>query len=419
MKLFWHCVPELARDRGGNTVIAFALSLPVLIGAVGAAIDYGLATRLKGALQSAADAGALAGATELTLGGARTSAVVAIAKRVSEGNLDPVTRSSAAVSVTLTDGGFGVRVVVTQQARSFFGGITGAGPSDVSVLAVAKVNSTPKKICVLGLHPDSSSTVSLKGHSKLTANDCGVYSNSRDKAGLVSEGGSLIKAQLTCSGGGKVGGESNYAPKPILDCPPVKDPLASRPPPSVGPCKATSLVIKGSSETLTPGTYCGGLTVGAGGSVKLMPGVYAFKNGPLLVQANGTLTGEDVGLFFTGASSTLTFTGAAKVSLSAPKDGPMAGLLIFEDRNNPIDGNFAISSNFTRKLLGTIYIPRGNFIVHANDRVADQSAYTVIVAKRIKLHSGPNLVVNSNYERSDVPVPPGLGPVGNKVHLRQ
>jgi hypothetical protein len=151
--------------------------------------------------------------------------------------------------------------------------------------------------------------------------------------------------------------------------------------------------------------------------VKLFPGVYVFKGGPLLVEANAELTGEDVGLFFTGKGSTLNFTGAAKVSLSAPKDGPMAGLLIYEDRNNPPESSFAISSNFTRKLLGTVYIPRGNFVVHATDRVADESAYTVIVARRIVLHSGPNLIVNSNYGRSDVPVPPGLGPVGNKPRL--
>jgi hypothetical protein len=41
----------------------------------------------------------------------------------------------------------------------------------------------------------------------------------------------------------------------------------------------------------------------------------------------------------------------------------------------------------------------------------------VIVARNVTLYDGPNLVLNSNYDGTTVPVPKGLGPVGSQVML--
>jgi len=61
---------------------------------------------------------------------------------------------------------------------------------------------------------------------------------------------------------------------------------------------------------------------------------------------------------------------------------------------------FTISSDAARQLLGTIYIPSATLAVTGtSNRVADQSAWTVIVAKSIQLTGSPNLVINHNYGR--------------------
>ena len=62
-------------------------------------------------------------------------------------------------------------------------------------------------------------------------------------------------------------------------------------------------------------------------------------------------------------------------------------------------------------MLGTIYLPVGRLIIDASRPVADQSAYTVVVAQMINLYKGPNLYLNTNYAGSDVPVPSGVGPI--------
>jgi hypothetical protein len=94
----------------------------------------------------------------------------------------------------------------------------------------------------------------------------------------------------------------------------------------------------------------------------------------------------------------------------------MAGILFYENPSAPEGRNFEISSDSARKLLGTIYLPRGVFKGGGNGKIAALSAYTIIVARRIDLE-GAQLVVNADYSASDVPVPVGLGPNSTKVRL--
>ena len=53
--------------------------------------------------------------------------------------------------------------------------------------------------------------------------------------------------------------------------------------------------------------------------------------------------------------------------------------------------------------------------VGSNKPVADQSAYTVVAARQIRVDAGPNLVLNSNYGATDIPVPTGVGPTGDSA----
>ena len=70
-------------------------------------------------------------------------------------------------------------------------------------------------------------------------------------------------------------------------------------------------------------------------------------------------------------------------------------------------------------LVGTIYVPRGVFNVSANQSVADQSEYLAVVTKRLELFQAPNLVLNTRYGDTNVPVPDGLGPNSGRAHLAQ
>src|SRR5262249_50620896 len=150
------------------------------------------------------------------------------------------------------------------------------------------------------------------------------------------------------------------------------------------------------------GVYCGGLTILPGASATLSPGIYVMKNGPLLVMNNASLIGQNVGFYFVGDLSSMTLSAGSQVNITAPKDGEMAGFLFFANRvllTGTLNlRHFRISSNNARNLLGTIYLRDGQLDIDANQPIADRSAYTVIVARRINVSSGPDVVLNTDYD---------------------
>jgi hypothetical protein len=97
----------------------------------------------------------------------------------------------------------------------------------------------------------------------------------------------------------------------------------------------------------------------------------------------------------------------------------MAGLLFFEDRAAPTLRPFEVLSNTARTLLGTLYVPRGRFVVNTSAILADRSAYTVIIARKLELDGNPTLVLNANYSETDVPLPAGVRSSGESVRLVQ
>jgi hypothetical protein len=153
--------------------------------------------------------------------------------------------------------------------------------------------------------------------------------------------------------------------------------------------------------------------------VTLSQGIYIIKDGPLIVSSGSSLTGDYVGFYLTGKTAQLHFTPDTTVSLSAPKTGQMAGLLFFRDRDAQTDDVLSISSNNARRLVGTMYLPRSTLRIDAQRPIADMSAYTVIVVRRLQLFSGPNLGLNTSYGASDVPVPKGIGPLARSISLAQ
>ncbi|MGI9414083.1 MAG: pilus assembly protein, partial [Hyphomicrobiales bacterium] len=190
------------------------------------------------------------------------------------------------------------------------------------------------------------------------------------------------------------------------------------PAPFVGSCDHKDLVVKNKngSTTLSPGVYCGGISI-QHGDVEFEPGVYIIKDGSFSITANSTVVGEYVGFYLTGDNAVYDFGSNSDINFSAPRDGPLAGILFFEDRDAPLMRRHVIKSKRADNLLGTIYLPSGVFVVETNNKVADQSAYTAVIARRIELSKKPNLYLNADYGSTDVPVPSGLGPVGGNIFL--
>ncbi len=159
---------------------------------------------------------------------------------------------------------------------------------------------------------------------------------------------------------------------------------------------------------MLPGTHCGNITVGTGQTMLLLPGEHYFRSGTLRMQNNSTLTGSDVVLVFNDNAS-FAFT---ELVDHQPDRAPERDLRRLRDRHDPQTTPTPSPSRPTARaqLEGAVYIPDATLLVTGTgNQVADQSAWTVVVAKGLQLSGSPNLVINANYAGSNVPVPAGAG----------
>ena len=369
-------------------------------------VDYVSMTIQKQSIQGLADRAALAAAQELIVAQASDARVTAVARAIVKGSYEGEQVTTAAI----VDGNTAVHVNIEAAPKTFFFGPMSAGVDRIRAEATAEVSGSGN-ICMMGLDSSAVATVKMANGARLRAPECAVYSNSTSDKSLWVADTSRVYADMICVAGGTKGPDTTFTLNaPTNDCPPLQDPLRNRPNPDVGDLDdcdyVNEKVLPLQDRRLRPGVYCGGLTI-MGGRARLDPGVYVMKDGALNV--TGRLEGEDVGFFLTGKTSTIRFQRISSISLSAPRTGEMAGMLFFEDRNTAFDTYHQITSLDARNLVGTMYLPKSKLLIDASTPVADRSDYTVIIAREFELRDGPELVLNTDYESSNVPVPEGVG----------
>ena len=450
-------------DRRGAVAVIFCLVATLLLGLVGGGVDYARLAARRAQLQAAVDAGALAGGNALKLALSSTAAVIGVTEQTVRSEAKSPPDRPLNVEVTVASDKTNVAATAAELFKLSFGSFVGMPAAKLAVKARASVVGR-MRLCMLALDPFAPGAFNLQKNAQVTAYGCSLYSNSVNATGMVGGDNAMARADTICSAGGYLGLRANFAPVPQAGCPAIEDPLKTRAAPDIGACVSipASANKKGDRSkneidqdtTLDPGTYCSGLKISKKAVVTLKPGTYVFKDGPLLVYDKATLSGTDVSLYFSGNTAGLLFDKGSTISLSAPTLGVMAGLLISEERAvasplDPVVGlvsgllgadapllgpppptpaplgqtkplrTYRIISDNARTMLGTIYLPAGRLVIDASKPVADQSAYTVIVAQQINLYEGPNLVLNANYGATSVPVPKGVGPVSGRLMLTQ
>jgi len=435
---------------------------------VGGIVDYMSLSNQKHQLQGVADRAAIAAAQELVVFKGSDGRVTAVAQSFVSANY---AQTSHKTQARIIDKGKAVEVMVQAAPRTYFPGPVATGTKSVTVKSVAEI-SGGGYVCMVGLSTSEPSTLEMHDKARVTAEKCAIYSNSRSSSSLRLANSARVKADLVCVAGGVSGATSAVSPNaPIEDCPPLADPLRDRPEPNVGllTCSnilgassllgadllgkdgkllsvkdllgkgglvggilsgemlkkknlldsiidgdlvgnlAPGLLVTGKTE-LEPGVYCGGINI-IGGDVTLKPGTYILNNGGLVVANGGKLSGDNVGFYLTGALglSTIQFAPSTTISLSAPRSGDMAGMMFFEDRDVLFKFPHIIASNNARNLVGTIYLPGNTLEINSTKPLADKSDYTVIIARKFDMKDGPELVLNTDYENSPIPVPEGVG----------
>lgn len=390
------------RDRTGNVALMTALAAPVLGLAVMAAVETSSVSAERALMQQAADAAALAAAMDQSVAGRGSSRdVQAYVRHVAMAQLGDYPQHARVNFTAQSIAGGQIRVDGTATRPSMFGNQIPAGGYRIQVSAIAETASQVP-ICVVTLAATGNNRFQMADTSRISATGCLVHSNRDiDLLGLAFLQADVIQATRAANGTGFAVPTNTGALR-------LRDPFEIIPMPSATGCPATigTRTFSSGQTTLPAGVHCDHIIVQNAAQLTLGPGEHIFR-GRLRVRQTATLRGTDVALFFMNTSTNAEFVNTATVDLTGRQSGIYAGFVMVMARGNP--RGILIGSPNVNRVLGTVYAPNGWVRVSSSGQVAEDSDWSVVITNRLFLDGSPNLVINTRYTGSPVPVPGGVG----------
>ncbi|HWB85495.1 MAG TPA: pilus assembly protein TadG-related protein [Bryobacteraceae bacterium] len=336
-------ISSAGTGQRGQALLFVTISLPVLLGLIGFAVDLGWLYFQKEAATAAAQSAALAGATQVY----KTGGTIGCNSGVIWCNSDPQQCSSTPNSppqnsfdtaclyakangfqvtgdgksnVTVeagastaptaphTSNSYYVTVNVTKQMPLTFLSVLGAGNlTTVTARATSGVNVASGGGCMYVLDPTKHKSYSMSGANFTTG--CGIYVNSNQSDAAYMVGGNLTlnnSSTLTIHGQlNQLGGNITPSGSVKQNQPSTSDPFSGMTAPTVADvCQADPHISGGNTNNLNSGTYCG-ITVSGGNNITFNSGIYVLKTGNLTVNGgNFSTTATNVLFYIPSSNST-------------------------------------------------------------------------------------------------------------------
>jgi Flp pilus assembly protein TadG len=365
---------RLACHENGNVMALFAIGLPMLVGAVGLAVDTAHWVLLKRQLQQVADSAAVSGSLTAVHGGDIDFAVDQDASR-RRAEIGPMF-----LRATLSpDGHIGdpnaVAVTASAPARFSFASMFMSKPLVVSASATATLIAS-NDFCAFALGSSTETGIEIGPNSEIQS-ECGVTTNSSAPDSLRGDASSKFAARKLFAAGGIFGADSRTSGHVVTHALQQSDPGADLVMPEVPNTGCPNITVnpgESNATTLQAGCY-GNLVLN--GRVVLKPGNYILNRGNMIFGPKADVSCEGCTFFLTSQDANVSpgSIGKAKVdpsaslNLSAPQDGTYAGLLMFQDRRAGPEAKGdenVVGANSQSKLDGILYFPAQSLRVDAS-----------------------------------------------------
>lgn len=396
------------KSESGQTIVMFTIGAVTVFGMLGLVVDVGYAYYRKEAAQAAAQAAAMAAVKAAYAQGGGTiqcgssnvvcqsetvcptsisgngsnniekACLYATANGFSNSGRQKVTIETGTGSVNGVTVTYYAMARVSERLPQLFSAVTGNMNANLTARATAGYIPASTGGCIYVLNPTVVS-MTMNGSTALTTG-CGMYVNSNNAGAITFSGNN---ASITATGNSKVSvvGNVNYGPNsqaispaPLTGQPSAGDPLAGMDAPTDGTCLSGQSVQHNGTLNLTPGTYCGDISVS--GTANLAAGLYIIKGsttGGLSVAGNGTLNGSGVTIYF--EQGTVNFAGGATINLSAPGSGTWQGVLMFQSRTNTQAASMVGGSS--QLTNGILYFPAAQLSFKGGSSSNSQAATIV------------------------------------------
>lgn len=442
-------LPRRLQLRRGAVAPLAVLCLALLVGVAALAIDGGTLMESRRHVQAAADAAALAGASDLFanyithqgIDVGKTAQSNALTAASANGFSNDGVQSTVTVNTSpqTYQGGPNVgqtippgyiEVLIQYNAPPLFSGVFGAAASPIRARAVARGRSTPLSFNgLLALNLTASEALKVTGAGGLAVKGgIGVNSNHPQAVQVTGLLG-LSATQLSLNPVAVTDGLLNQllsllggTVSSIVTSPPIPDPLRYLPVPDPTSLttRGNNLIINSGIVNLYPGIYNGGIQISGFATVILhansdgTPGIYYLNgqnglrvtNFALLTTAIGETAGVMIYNNWSDSNDAIYVNDNGVVSITPPASGLYRGLSIFQKRGglNPLGPTVTITGSGAIKATGTIYA------AHAAVSLSGSSLLNTMGGQIIADTISATGSVKINID-------PGTAPVANQRYL--
>jgi len=389
-------VRALLRDENGASIILIGVAMPAVIGALGLGIEIGYWRVHQRAMQNAADAAAIAAATNAISGYVAEAKAVAAQYGFQDGTgqiavsvTNPATAAGCTANcyrVTVTDN---VPLFLAQVA-GYQGSTTVNGQKMSTLAATAVATSTVAySYCVFAIAGSGKQGITSDGAPDANLNGCNTMSNTSSTCNGHNLNAAVGDAAGTNNGCGNTQ-RSNVAPQsdvfaslasnlPANSCSGTypQEPTKKNDPPL-----PASNLLYGNLSSNGVKVMCGDQQLT--GNVTLNDTLLVIENGQL--DTNGfTFSGTNLTLAFSGTNAANYLhapTGGGTLDIAAPTSGTWSGVAIYQDPalNKGVDISAAGNSP-TWNLSGLVYLPHSSVTLNGavNKSSAGQACFELVV----------------------------------------
>ena len=413
--------------RNGQVAIFASLTLTLMFGALGLAMDLGWDYFLKERVQTAADAAAIAAVvyavnnsdscSTVTCGTALNCSGIAAppASSLKAGCLYATVDGPPVVTASMIENNSAhppaglsgvapsmwVKATVSAINPNSFLFLWGFRTATISAAAIGGFTNTPAGNCIYVLDPSASGAMTMVGAATVSTS-CGIYINSTDPAALTKKGSGNITGNVDIVGNYSLVGSGTITPAPATGQKAVANPLASIQAPSFSGCDYTNWSTSGNAA-LTHGVYCGGISITGSGTITMGPGVYIMNGGGFSAGGSASITGSNIMIYNTAVGTqtigAISMTGSGAYTLSAPNTGPYQGVLIFQDPTQSIAAD--VHGSGTSVVTGTLYFPDANLTYTGSTT----EEFTALVADTVTLKGTTTLETDTTGTYTGLFVP--------------
>jgi Flp pilus assembly protein TadG len=374
-------IAQVRRDESGSTLPLLVMGAPLVVGGLAFAMDTGLWYMARRQVQQQADTAVLGVAQAISSGTTNATTLRTLANR--DANRNGAAPNSLSVNWPPVSGAYAgkttaVEVVIERQVKSVLAQFFGVTTTTVTGRAVARTSaqSNTDGGCVLALHPTASQAMRFQGSGTVTAPSCTLVSSSNASDSVFIGGSETLQAFAVYSAGGlgtgpsaKVDIQQVFTQQSAVPA----DPYADLQMPATGSC-TYNYYSNNSGGALSPGVYCGGISLGGSKTFTLSPGTYVMKGGDFKVGGSAIVTcpactaGKGVTILLVAGSGgtvgTISLGGSTSVQFPAPSVDTsyggvnLRGIAFFQDRGATAGNAATFNGSGNLKISGAIYLPK-------------------------------------------------------------